>query len=77
MQRVVYKGIMDGRGIQNVAVNDQTMHYIKKSHSLYKIAMEKHRESETQNEKICVTRKQLNTDIKHVQQEKIVKLILA
>lgn len=71
------QGIMDEGEIQNVAFNDQTMYYFKKSHSLYKIAMEKHRECETQNEKISAARKQLNTDIKHLQQEKIVKLILA
>lgn len=32
--------------------------------------MEKHRKSQTQNEKKCATRKRLNADNKHLQQKK-------
>ena len=72
-QRHVYEGIISG-GISKVDINSSMMSYVKKSHSVYMLELEKNKKHQTEVEKKRAARKRLNVDIKNLQEKKKVAL---
>ena len=53
-------------------INSSMMSYVKKSHSVYMLELEKNKKHQTEVEKKRAARKRLNVDIKNLQEKKVV-----
>ena len=56
-QRHVYEGIIAGGGISKVDINSSMMSYVKKSHSVYMLELEKNKKHQTEVEKKSCSKK--------------------